>query len=623
MSEKSPGDSRGPACWTRSLYRLEPDYTQDLLKVPEESERRIRKRLAFLYGEEKSEAIYREVERVMRVHDAHATPEIREMEACCDPTERFTERDVILITYGDLLLSETRNPLQTLADFADVFFHGIISTLHVLPFFPYSSDRGFSVISYDEVDPTLGTWDEIATIAGSFKLMFDGVLNHISSKSRYFQRTLDGDPDYQDLCIAFSTSKAIDEDRARLILRPRTSPLLTEFPTIHGPKFMWTTFSKDQIDLNYKNPRVLLRILEFLLTYVRRGADLLRLDAVTYIWHELGTSCAHLDQTHEIVKLLRDVFDVVAPHVAIITETNVPHEDNITYFGDGSDEAQMVYNFALPPILLHTFQAGNAENLSIWAKTLNPPSETTAFFNFLDSHDGIGLLGARGILSESEIDEMTEAVKAHGGFVSMRDNGDGTESPYELNITWFSALNREDAGESLDLQIDRFVASRAVALTLKGVPGIYLPSMFGSRNDVEAVYQEDSKRSINRGRIQEKDLFEAFGDPESIPARVAKRYVKLLEIRVNEKAFHPNGEQEILDVTPSVFAVLRMSPDKSSRVLSLINVTKEDVTLSVPLDVVGFGGGEMRDLSSGEQFTPEVGPWEFKLNPYQVAWLTW
>jgi sucrose phosphorylase len=386
---------------------------------------------------------------------------------------------------------------------------------------------------------------------------------------------------------------------------------------------MWTTFSKDQIDLNYKNPRVLLRILEFLLTYIRRGADLLRLDAVTYIWHELGTSCAHLDQTHEIVKLLRDVFDVVAPHVAIITETNVPHEDNITYFGDGSDEAQMVYNFALPPILLHTFQTGNTETLSKWAKTLIPPSETTAFFNFLDSHDGIGLLGARGILSESEIDEMTETVKAHGGFVSMRDNGDGTESPYELNITWFSALNREDAGESLDLQVDRFVASRAVALALKGVPGIYLLSMFGSRNDVEAVYQEDSKRSINRGRIQEKDLFEAFGDPDSIPARVAKRYVKLLEIRVNEKAFHPKGEQEILDLAPNLFAVLRTSPDRNSRVLSLINVTKETVILSVPLDAVGFAGGEMRDLCSGEQFAPGVGPWEFRLDPYQVRWLRW
>ncbi len=182
-------------------YRLEPDYKKPLLKVPEEMMRRIRRRLTFLYGEDQSNEIYPQVERIMRIHYAHTTPEIVEAERKFDPAQRFTERDIVLITYGDLILSEGRTPLRTLVDFAEMFFQGIITTLHILPFYPYSSDRGFSVISYAEVDPHLGTWDEIAELASSFRLMFDGVLNHASSKNRLFQKFLDGTPGFQDYFI--------------------------------------------------------------------------------------------------------------------------------------------------------------------------------------------------------------------------------------------------------------------------------------------------------------------------------------------------------------------------------------------------------------------------------------
>src|SRR5262249_19171435 len=256
---------------------------------------------------------------------------------------------------------------------------------------------------------------------------------HMSAKSRRFQRFTIGDPEARDWFRVFGSKDEIDEDDRRLILRPRTSDLLTEVATVWGPRWVWTTFSPDQVDLNFKNPRVLVSILEILLTYVRRGADLIRLDAVTYLWYELGTTCAHLTQTHEVVKLFRDVLDVCAPHVALVTETNVPHADNVSYFGDGADEAQMVYNFALPPLVLHASRRGTTEALARWAGTLEPPTDTTAFFNFLDSHDGIGVMGARGILPEEEILELARRVEEHGGFVSMKSNGDGTESPYELN----------------------------------------------------------------------------------------------------------------------------------------------------------------------------------------------
>lgn len=477
----------------------------------------------------------------MRVHAAHATPEIREREAAVDPTRRFSERDAVLITYGDLLTSEARAPLRTLAHFTQAYFHGLVTTLHILPFFPYSSDRGFSVIAYEDVDSRLGSWEEIGTISKRFKLMFDGVFNHVSSRSRKFQRFLIGDPEAQDWFRIFNSRDEIDEEDRRLILRPRTTDLLTEFATVYGPRYLWTTFSSDQVDLNFKSPRVLLSVLEIFLTYVRRGADLVRLDAVTYLWYELGTRCAHLKETHELVKLFRDVLDACAPHVALITETNVSHEDNVSYFGNGRDEAQMVYNFALPPLVLHAFHGGNAETLGGWARTLEPPSHETAFFNFLDSHDGIGVMGARGILPEEEILELARRVEEHGGFVSMKSNGDGTESPYELNTTWWSALNREDAGEPLDLMVDRFISSRSIGLALRGVPGIYLPSLFGAKNDVEAVHREGVKRSINRTALREEALFDAFAEPNSLPARIGSRFIGLLEARTAEPAFHRTG----------------------------------------------------------------------------------
>ncbi len=603
-----------------TLFRLQPDYTLPALVVPGAELERIRGRFAFLYGKAATEQVTRQVERLMQVHYACQTPELVGMERRFDPRERFTEKDVILITYGDMIVSEDRRPLRTLADFTEVFFRGIVSTLHILPFFPYSSDRGFSVISYEEVDPRLGSWDELAELESNFKLMFDAVFNHVSSKSYWFQQFLNGDPEYEGFFTTFSTREAVDEDYLRLVLRPRTSDLLTEVNTIHGTRYVWTTFSPDQIDLNFKNPKVLLKVLEILLYYVRRGADLIRLDAITYLWSELGTSCAHLRQTHEVVKLFRNILDVVSPHVALVTETNVPHRDNITYFGDGHDEAQMVYNFALPPLVLHAFLEGDARELSRWATDLEPPSATTAFLNLLDSQDGIGVMGAHGILSEEQIEKMCERTRRCGGFVSTKANGDGTESPYELNTTWFSVLSRPGASEPTELQVDRFIASRAVALTLRGVPGIYLPSMFGSKNDLDAVAHGGSYRSINRTALQSHKLFEQFEDPESLPARVAKRFVDLLEVRVGEPAFHPRGGQKVLMLDPRVLAVLRAAPSGGSKVLCLISVSPEAVSIQVAASEIDLHG-KLRDLAGGEMLSVSNGLLSLRLKPYQVAWL--
>src|SRR5688572_30027520 len=303
----------------------EPDYTRPLLALTALQRRSILGKLTVLYGREKAAAAYPEIERLMKVYYAHKTPEMIADEAAFDARRRFDERDVVLITYGDLITAPGRSPLRALAGLLETFMKGSINTVHLLPFFPYSSDRGFAIIDYEDVDPRLGTWQEVERLGERFRLMFDGVFNHVSSKSRWFQRFLNGRPGFEDFFVAFNTRDAIGPDHLRLILRPRTSDLLTRFQSISGPRWVWTTFGPDQVDLNFKNPRVLQRVVEVLLYYVRRGANIIRLDAITYVWRELGTRCAHLRETHALVQLFRAILDVVAPQVALVSETNVPH----------------------------------------------------------------------------------------------------------------------------------------------------------------------------------------------------------------------------------------------------------------------------------------------------------
>ena len=601
-------------------HLAEPDYSRPLLQVSAAQRTRLLDMLAVMYGAETAAQQYPELERLMRVYYAHKPQSLIDADSAFVPAERFSERDVVLITYGDLLTTPNKPPLKVLGSFLRRFMKGAINTVHILPFFPYSSDRGFSIIDYEEVDPRLGSWDDIAELNQEFRLMFDGVFNHASSKSRWFQRFLNGRPGYEDFFVAFSTRDAISPDYLRLILRPRTSDLLTPFRTINGTRYVWTTFSPDQVDLNFRNPQVLLRVVEILLHYVRRGADIVRLDAVTYIWRELGTSCAHLRETHALVQLFRAILDVVAPRVALITETNVPHADNISYFGNGSDEAQMVYNFALPPLVLHTFHTGSCDTLARWARTLAPISDTATYFNFLASHDGVGLLGARGILSEEEISVLVDRTVAHGGFVSYRANGDGTQSPYELNITWYSALNREGIGESQSLQIARFLAARAIALALRGVPGLYFPTVFGAKNDTEAVLKGAEKRSINRRTYDEASLMRMLDDPDCWVSQVARGMRRMIRRRIEQPAFHPNAMQTVLDLGPAVFGLFRERRGVQ-RLVALTNVTPQPVRVRVEIGAVG-GATLWHDVLSRARYQAHEGSLSVALPPYGVAWLS-
>jgi len=451
--------------------------------------------------------------------------------------------------------------------------------------------------------------------------MFDGVINHVSSKSRWFQRFLEGTPHYKDFFISYNSYDDLTPEERSFIFRPRTSDILTKFHTVYGEKYVWSTFSSDQIDLNYKNPEVLIRVIEILLLYVRKGADVIRLDAITFLWANPGTSCANLEQTHMIVKILRDILDFVAPHVALISETNIPHKENISYFGNGNNEAHMVYNFALPPLVLHTFYTKDSTSLSDWAVTLKPASETTSFFNFLDSHDGIGLMGIKNILTDEETKFIVQRAREHGGYVSYKTDKYGKEVPYEINITWFSALNREDGTGHLERQIKKFIASRAIALVLQGVPGIYLHSFFGTKIDRDAACCPISKREVNRTEIDYNTIVETLEDPHTLTSQIIHKLNALITIRTKQRAFHPNGAQDILKIQPEIFTVLRTSPGKDQHIISVINVTGDEIQVTLPMNRVNIFKQKWYDLISQNIYTFKEEEISITLKPYDVVWL--
>jgi sucrose phosphorylase len=516
----------------------------------------------------------------------------------------FSQEDVVLITYGDSLKKEGEVPLATLHAFANRYLKGAVSNIHFLPFFPYSSDDGFSVMNFFQIDPALGTWQEVAAIGKDFELMFDYVVNHFSAKGQWFENYLASHKGFEDFAIEVDPATDLS-----MVTRPRSLPLLSEYNKKDGQTVhLWTTFSADQIDFNFKSLDVLVKMIDVLLFYADQGATVLRLDAIAYLWKEIGTNCIHLPQTHDMVKLFRAVLDRVAPDVIILTETNVPHDENISYFGDGRDEAQMVYNFTLPPLLFYTFATGDATILSDWAKGLHLASENNTFFNFTASHDGIGVRPLEGILEPGEIETLIEIVKTNDGRVSYKRNPDGSDSPYELNITYVDAI----LGDRSSIQAEKFLASQSIQYALPGVPATYIHSLLGSRNWVEGVRLTGRARTINREKLQVENLISELKDPDSFRARIFFPYLDLIKTRKRQTAFHPNADFEILDVDPRLFGIKRFSTDQT--IVALTNISSKPVSVSLPASV---SSGPSTDLISGETIEPA----SFKLNPYQYMWL--
>jgi glycosidase len=585
-------------------------------------ESRIQDHLNFLYGKREAERVWTQLKD--RLADfQERNPHLGEK--AIQSAESLTQRDAILITYGDQISAPGRSPLQTLADFLEIHLGDAISGVHLLPFYPYSSDDGFSVIDYWQVNPDFGDWEDVTRIGRNFRLMFDAVINHISRSSPWFQSFLSDVEPYTDYFIVVDPNTDLSG-----VVRPRALPLLTPVETPSGTQHVWTTFSDDQFDLNYANPAVLLEIIDLLLFYVERGAEIIRLDAIAYLWKEIGTSCIHLPQTHAVVKLWRAVLDAIAPGVIIITETNVPHQENISYFGDplpagGTDEAQLVYQFSLAPLVLYAFHTGDARPLTEWAANLELPASAT-FFNFIASHDGIGIRPAEGLLSPDQMQLLVDRTLAHDGQVSYKTNPDGSKSVYELNVTLFDALNDPNHPQ-LDVDVRRFLASQAIMLSLAGVPGIYVHSLFGSRNCYPCVEETGRARSINREKFRRADLEAQLTDPASIQGQVLRGYLFLLRQRAARPAFHPQAGQRVLPLHEALFALARTAPGSltgggEETVLCLVNVSSGQLVIQVDLSAWDLPqASAWQDLVQGEVYFTQDGRLALTVDGYQTLWL--
>jgi sucrose phosphorylase len=526
------------------------------------------------------------------------------------------ETDAFLITYGDSFLQEGAIPLQGLRDFADRKLTGVVSGIHILPFFPFSSDDGFSVIDYRKVNQELGEWKDVEELGHSFKLMSDLVLNHCSVGSPWFKAFLAGDPEYRDFFVTASP-----DDDLSMVVRPRTHPLLTPFETAEGTRYVWTTFSEDQVDLNFANQKVLLEMIRILLFHIEKGIQIIRLDAIAYLWKEAGHPSIHHPKTHAVVKLFRAVLDVAAPWVVVLTETNVPHSENISYFGNGNDEAHMVYQFPLPPLVLDAFLEEDSTVLRTWAESLTGISSRTTFFNFLASHDGIGVMPARGILPPERIERLVEATLERGGLISYKATSDGPV-PYEMNITYLDAVAEKELPVSVRAR--KFLASQSIMLMLRGVPGIYVHSLTGSENWLEGVEETGRNRTINREKLQVEALLKEINSPGSLRNRIYSGFSEMLQARRTSPAFHPSARMEILPTVPAAFGLVRISTDKKERLLCLVNLAPTTTVTSFPS--IALGGGStthFTELISGQPMTAVLSgkDFTFQLEPYGVYWL--
>lgn len=515
----------------------------------------------------------------------------------------WDEKDIVLITYADQFSAPGEKALPVFTRFYNEWLSRSFSHVHLLPFYPWSSDDGFSVIDYHEVAPETGSWRDVAELKKSASLMFDFVCNHMSAKSKWFENYINQTPGYEDFFISVDP-----ETDLSAVTRPRALPLLTPF-TLHdgSVRHLWTTFSEDQIDLNFASPEVLIAMVDVLLHYLMEGARYIRLDAVGFMWKIPGTNCIHLEQTHRLIQLFRAITDRVAPGTVLITETNVPHKDNISYFGDGENEAQMVYQFSLPPLVLHAVHCQDVRALCQWASSLKLPSMKTTWFNFLASHDGIGLNPLRGILPESEILSLVEKLQQEGALVNWKNNPDGTRSPYEINVTYLDALSEKESEDNE--RIARFILAHAVLLSFPGVPAVYIQSILGSRNDYDGVERLGYNRAINRKKYRAGEIDAELEDNKSLRHSIYHRLTQLIAVRRTEKAFHPDSQTIFETSGTHVFKIIRTA-DNGERITALFNFSNQQQNIHSNIEIG-------RELIAGEDIRSTT----LSLNPWQVMWI--
>ncbi len=524
--------------------------------------------------------------------------------------ESWSENTIVLITYADTLEEKNSLPINSINKFLNTYCTDTFEIVHILPFFPSSSDKGFSVKDYYSVYHQFGQWNDISRISKDFGVMADVVINHGSSESLWFKNFIKGKGKGSDYFLNFD--EPFDTSK---VVRPRTSDLLNPVETSDGIKYTWCTFSKDQVDYNFSNPVVLFEFVQIIIFYLSKGITVFRFDAVAFIWKKIGTSCINLEKTHEIVRLFRTLLTYLSPKAVLVTETNTPARENVSYFGN-ANEAHWIYNFSLPPILIYSILAGDSSYLEKLTMSMPPSQLGTSYLNFIASHDGIGLRPAETFLTKDEVAKFINLMEQNGGKVSYRSNNTDTPEAYEINITLFDAM-KESFNKEVNLSVDRFVCIHTIMLSLEGVPAFYIHSLFGTKNDYELYEQTNHNRSLNRGKIEISEL--DLSKPSEPQSYIFLELRKLMLIRKKQPAFHPNAVQFTLHLGKKLYGIWRQSLDKRQSIFCISNLTDEEVKHSLlDLNLIGFD--HWRDLITETEVDDITS--EIRLKPYQTVWLT-
>lgn len=561
-----------------------------------------------VYGEIKDSetlsALANDLLTIMRVSPEAQPPEPHQ--------NKWRASDIAMITYGNSVLKNGEPPLQTLKRFLDDYFAQYINTVHILPFFPYCSDDGFAVKDFFQVNSELGDWQDINAIAKDYRLMADLVINHGSSSSQWFQNFIAGQGEGHDYFYTCESDTPIS-----LVVRPRITPLLRETETAQGIKHVWCTFSHEQVDFDFRNIEVLKTFVKIIRFYLDQGVRLFRLDAVAFLWKQAGTNCLNLPQTHELVRLLRLLIEQAQNDAVIITETNIPNRENLSYFGN-ANEAHWIYNFSLPPLLLNTLLTGSCTYLRQWLMSMPPAQNGTAYFNFIASHDGIGLRPAEGLLTDSEIASLISTMQGFGGEISWRAAENNIKKPYEINISLFDALQGTIKGPD-QWQHARFICAHAIMLALEGIPGIYIHSLLATGNDYQRLEQHQHNRAINRHQWDDTAIRAALTHSANNHSMIYRKLTGLIKLRTQQPAFHPNATQYTLQLGDSLFGFWRQSIDRRQSIFCIFNISDQLQNVRIA-DLNLVATDDWHDLISGDA----IDSWQsdVQLSPYQCLWLS-
>ncbi len=523
----------------------------------------------------------------------------------------INEKDILLISYADTIRLKNKKSFLVLKDFLDTYIKKKINIIHILPFYPSTSDGGFAVTDFFKVDNSHGNWSDLRKLSSNYRVMSDIILNHASSKSTWFKRFLENHGVGKDFFLTVDK-----EFNTRHIVRARSHKLLQKFETKNGNKLVWCTFSRDQVDFNFKNPKVLIAFIKLIIFLSNKGIKLFRFDAVAFIWKRQETNCVNLDQTHAIVRLFRTLLGLIDGESKIITETNLPFRENFSYFGN-SDEAHIIYNFSLAPLIINTLIKGNSAAFRRWSMSMPPAKDNNSYLNFIATHDGIGLRPLEGIIKNKDINILLNTLKRYGSKFTYRRDKNNKRVIYEANISLFDALSGTIKGKD-NYSYHRFYCAHAIMLSFEGIPAFYIHSLFGTRNNISLLKKTGIKRSINRTSYDYKDITEALKNNGSHISKVFNNILNLIEIRKKQIAFHPNATQYTLNLGNNFFGIWRQSVNRKQSIFAIYNITNNMQRLHInKINILNFESWS--DLISENKINKKKNYLNF--SPYQCMWI--